>query len=126
MENFMMPVKKLGSFCEAKRQILLLRQRQISLKSNKHKYLRKYYFIPEGFRLKMHFMFLAIILFFFFFSFKNAPSCLFKYLERSGVIVVKKKHKINFCLLIMKKKYLKKCSPLPIFCIDTNTHSDMK
>ena len=37
------------------------------------------------------------------FTFKNTPSCSFKYFESSDVIVVLDKYKINFCLLITRK-----------------------
>ena len=37
------------------------------------------------------------------FTFKNTPSCSFKYFESSDVIVVIDKYKINFCLLITRK-----------------------
>ena len=36
-------------------------------------------------------------------SFKNTPSCSFKYFKSSDVIVVKKKYTINFCSLITWK-----------------------
>ena len=44
------------------------------------------------------------------FTFKNTPSCSFKYFESSDVIVVIDKYKINFCLLITRKHIARKFS----------------
>ena len=65
-------------------------------KLKQHKCLIKYYIIQKRFCLKINFLCVFSQPHFCCFTFKNTPSCFFKYFESSDVIAVKKKSYYNY------------------------------